>query len=196
MLRERASGSYQTSSYFLARTIADLSIQLIAPIIFSIIVYPTIGFQDNPEKFFVYMFFMMFDTMAATSLATLVSCLCVSIDLTTVVMSILFEIGRLYGGYFIKPAQMDHYPEWKFADSLSYLKYVYVGVAVNEFEGLELTCTSGEIANGTCDYTNGDQVMEDRGYDEYTVGFCFGILIVYIICCRALAYVALRYIKG
>ena len=139
---------------------------------------------------------MILDTVAATSLATLVSCICVSIDLTTVVMSVLFEIGRLYGGFFIKPVDLSKYPQWEWADSLSYLKYVYVGVAVNEFSGLELTCTTEEISNGACKFTDGEQVMETFGYDIYSVGFCVGTLIIYIICCRFIAYIALRFIKG
>lgn len=194
LLRESAAGSYRKSSYFIARTISDLSIQIIAPILFSIIVYPTIGYQNGADKFFIYMAFMVLDTMAATSMAALVSCVCVSIELSTVVLSIIFEIGRLYGGFFIRPAKMSEFPEWAFAFELSYLKYVYVGIAVNEFSGLELTCTQQEISSGKC-ISTGEQVMKTNGYDSYTVGYCAGILLVYIFGARLCAYLSLRYFK-
>lgn len=138
---------------------------------------------------------MIFDTMAATSLAVLVSCVCVSLDLTTIVLSMLFEITRLYGGFFIKPSQMVDYPEWKFAFESSFLKYVYVGACVNELTGLDLTCTSSQVQSGKCVET-GEELMAYQGYDDYSIGYCFGILIVYIMACRFLSYVALRYIKG
>ena len=112
-----------------------------------------------------------------------------------VVMSIIFEIGRLYGGFFIKPVQMTDYPEWKFAYELSYLKYAYVGVAVNEYTGLEFTCTAQESDTNKCFYQTGEEVMALQGYDEYTLGYCAGILVVYIFCARVCAYFALRYLK-
>lgn len=70
MLRERQSGAYTVSAYFMAKTIADMLTQLWPPIIFTCIVYPEIGYQPITHKFFIYMFFMILDTMAATSVAT------------------------------------------------------------------------------------------------------------------------------
>ena len=80
MLRERAAGSYQTSSYFFAKTTADFITSMWAPTLFSIIVYFTIGYEHTAKKFFIYMFFLILTTLAATSLSTagksiLVSCI-------------------------------------------------------------------------------------------------------------------------
>ena len=194
-LRERSAGTYFVSAYFVAKSISDTMFQMICPIIFSCIVYPVIGYQNSAEKFFIYMMFMVLDTMAATSLATLISCVCVSIEMTTVVMSVCFEICRLYGGFFMSPAEVKLTEEWAFADALSYIKYVFVGIALNEFHGLEFTCTDLEIQNGKC-VTSGETIIELKGYDQYTIGFCVGILIVYIFGCRFFAYLALRFIKN
>jgi hypothetical protein len=137
---------------------------------------------------------MVLDTNAALSLATMISCLCVTIELSTVVLSLILEISRLFGGFFTSPLQLLDYPNWTFADALSYLKYVFVGVAINEMTGLEYPCTDKEIAANTCVKT-GEQTMKSKGYDLYTVDFCAGILVVYIVGCRIVAYLALRYIK-
>ena len=37
--------------------------------------------------------------------------------------------------------------------------------------------------------------MAKMGYDQYTVGFCAGILVVYIFGARLVAYLALRFFK-
>eukprot|EP01035_Chromulina_nebulosa_P021369 gene21369-27686_t len=134
------------------------------------------------------------DTYAATSLATAVSTICVSIDLSTVILSVLFEISRLYGGYFTSPEQLLSYPNWKFADALSYIKYSFVGVALNELEGLVLTCTAAQVKKNACTRT-GEVIMAQKGYDQYTIGFCAGILAVYIVGCRIIGYLGLRFIK-
>ena len=106
-------------------------------------------------------------------------------------MSLLFEICRLYGGFFASPAQMKDYPGWSFADALSYVKYAFVGIAINELKGLTITCPKGT----KCQYTSGDQIMADNGYDDYSIGMCIGVLIALIIGFRFIGYVSLRYIK-
>jgi ATP-binding cassette, subfamily G (WHITE), member 2 len=118
--------------------------------------------------------------------------------MSTVVLSLLLEITRLYGGFFTSPSQLDQYTGWRFADALSYLKYTFVGVALNELHGLKLDCvtsTGVQVDASKC-ITTGEQIAASKGYDEYTVGFCAGIMIVYIIGTRLVAFLALRYIKS
>lgn len=191
MLRERSAGTYYVSSYYLAKTSVDMLFQLPGPIVFSVFVYWLIGYQAVASKFFKYLGFMILDTFAATSLATAVSCLCVSIDLTTVVLSVLFEMSRLYGGFFTSPAQLHQNYDWKFADALSYLKYAFVGVSLNELDGLVLQCSPSDKV---C-ISNGETISELRGYDEYTIGFCAVMLLVYICITRLVGFLGLRFIK-
>jgi ATP-binding cassette, subfamily G (WHITE), member 2 len=117
--------------------------------------------------------------------------------MSTVVLSLLLELSRLYGGFFTSPRQLDEYPGWRFADALSYLKYTFVGVAVNELHGLKLDCvtSAGAAVDPSKCVTTGEQIMASKGYDEYSMGFCAGILIVYIIGTRLVAFLALRFIK-
>lgn len=70
MLRERQAGAYTTLSYFLAKSIVDTFVLLPQPILFSVIVYPMFNLQHSASKFFIYLAFMILDSMAATALAT------------------------------------------------------------------------------------------------------------------------------
>lgn len=203
MLRERAAGAYNISAYFLAKTIGDMIFQIITPIIFTCIVYYNIGFQADVSKFFIFMGFMILASMAATSMSNMISCICVSIELSTVILAAVYEISRLYGGWFISPKLLFQYPNWKFADSLSYIKYAFVGVSLNENYELLITCTQSELdSTGKCTipplnippYT-GVAFNSYYGYDNYTIGYCAGILFVYIIISRLIGYIALKYIK-
>jgi hypothetical protein len=152
-----------------------------------------IGYRGD---FMVFMAMLILDTIAATSLAVLVSCVCVSIELTTVVMSCFFELMRLYGNFFMKPYEFRSHEDLRFIESLSYLKYVYITIARNELEGLVYTCTDNELVNGLCPIQSGDQTSEDMGYKVYSYGHTVGTLICIIIIYRMLAYTALRIIKG
>ena len=196
ILRERAAGSYFVSSYFVAKTCVDTLSCSWGPFIFSVIAYPIIGYQNDARKFFIYAAFMILDALAALSLATMCSCLCVSIEMSTVVLSLVLEISRLFGGFFTSPKQLDDFQNWKFADALSYLKYTFVGVALNELNGLKLSCTDAQrLAGGTNCIETGEVINAQRGYDEYTVDLCAGALIAYIAGARLVAYLALRFIK-
>jgi hypothetical protein len=75
---------------------------------------------------------------------------------------------------------------------LSYIKYAFVGVALNELQGLKLSC--GSVAASACT-TTGEAIMASKGYDQYTEGFCAGMLVVYIVITRFIGYLGLRYIK-
>jgi ATP-binding cassette subfamily G (WHITE) protein 2 len=191
MLRERQAGTYQVSSYFLAKTFVDILTQTWPPILFSCVVYFMIGYQPLVSKFFYYAFFMVLDSWTATSVATAVTCICVSVELSSIVLAFTFEICRLFGGFFASPTQIHAIPRWRFIDALCYVKYVFVGIAINELTGLELSCDNPS----GCAITRGSQIMIANGYDQYTIGFCIGILFVLIVGTRFIAYLALRFIK-
>eukprot|EP01035_Chromulina_nebulosa_P019214 gene19214-25065_t len=201
MLRERQGGSYYVSAYFLAKSLADALVQSPFPIVFTCVVYPITGLQNTARKFFIFLMFMVLDSFSATSLANMISCIFVSIELSTVVLALSYEWVRLFGGWFISPGQIALYPKWRFADVLSYIKYAFVGVSLNENHGLQLTCLPKELVKGKCTMPpfsapfSGHVIDAYYGYDRYTIGQCAGFLVAYILCCRFAAYLGLRFIK-
>ncbi|GAX18004.1 ATP-binding cassette, subfamily G (WHITE), member 2 [Fistulifera solaris] len=192
MLRERQSGAYTTLAYFTAKSLVDTVVLIWQPILFSCIVYPMFNLQDDIQKFFIYMLFMVLCSMAAVALATAVTCIALTVELSTVILSLFFEICRLYGGFFTSPNQLDtaEFTKWKWLDAISYIKYAFVGVALNELNDLEFTCPSGD-----CEITTGEQVSAQKGYDEYSIPLCAGILVLYIAVCRFIGYMGLKFIK-
>jgi hypothetical protein len=107
------------------------------------------------------------------------------------VLTFLFEASRLFGGLYTSPKQLDKFPNWAFADALSYIKYAYIGLCLNELHGLDIDCPAGQ----TCAITSGDQINADFGYDRYTIEGCIGTLIGLIVGFRLLAYLGLRFFK-
>lgn len=59
-LKEENSKLYTTLSYFIGRTLVDLPILLIAPIIYSLIVYWMVGLDDSSaSKIFIFILVSM-----------------------------------------------------------------------------------------------------------------------------------------
>ena len=134
---------------------------------------------------------MILCSIASTSLALLVSAFCKTTDLSVTVLPLVLEITRLFGGFFLAPSRLPPYFVW--LDAVSYTKYTFVGTALNELTGLELTSTPEERSQGLC--YSGQQLINDRGFDYINIGGCIGALLAYIILCRFLAYLGVRYLK-
>ena len=128
MLRERNAGTYLLSSYFFSKIIGEIIFQIINPIIFACIIYYNIGYQSDISKFFI---FMILTSIFAILISNIISCICVSIDLSTFVLVLIFVISILYAGWFISPKLLFEYPNWKFANIISYIKYAFVGISLN-----------------------------------------------------------------
>lgn len=192
VLRERAAGSYYVSAYYMAKITSEMILQVTSPIIFSAIVYFLIGLQPSAAKFFVFTSFMVLCSLAATSIALFVSAVCRTTTLAVSVLPMALEIARLFGGFFLSPATLPPYFSW--LDALSYAKYTYVGVALNELTGLTLSCTAAQRnAAGEC--PSGHDTIVSLGLGKLSISLCAWILVAMIVVFRLGAYLAIRYIK-
>ena len=90
VLRERASGTYQVSAYFMAKNVADTILQLPGPIIFSCIVYWMVGLQAGASNFFIFVGFMILTSMASVSLALMVSALARTTSLSVTILPYVY----------------------------------------------------------------------------------------------------------
>eukprot|EP00762_Andalucia_godoyi_P006405 ANDGO_02927.mRNA.1 ABC transporter G family member 22 len=193
VLRERAAGTYLVSAYFVAKITAETIIQMVYPLVFSLTVYWLVGFQNDASKFFTFFAFMELCNLAAFSLAIMVAALCRRVNLALSVLAVFLEICRLFGGFFLSPKALPSYFSW--LDALSYVKYTYVGISLNELTGLKLNCQPSELKNGVCPIPNGQTTIDSLGLDKYTITECALVLCAMIIGFRVIAYLALRFRK-
>ncbi len=135
---------------------------------------------------------MLLCSLASTSLALMVSALCKTTDMSVTVLPMVLEVSRLFGGFFLAPSRLPKYFAW--LDALSYVKYTYVGTSLNELQGLKLTCTDMDREKLSC-IENGETTIRELGLDYITIGGCIGALIGYIIICRVIAFLGVRFLK-
>jgi len=193
VLRERAAGTYYSSAYFMAKIASDTVLQLLMPILFSCIVYWLVGLQPEAHKFFIFMAFMILCSLSATSIALFISAVCRTTTMAVSVLPMALEVARLFGGFFLAPALLPKYFVW--LDALSYAKYTYVGISLNELSGLKLTCLPSQLKDGKCPIPDGETTMRTLGLDKFTMVECSLVLVAFIVFFRAGAYFAIRYIK-
>jgi len=194
VLRERAAGTYHVSVYFVAKILAELPVQLLFPFIFATIVYWLIGLQADAGKFFIFVGILELTSLAATSLALMISAFARTTTLGVTILPVWLEICRLFGGFFLPPSKLPGYFSW--LDALSFVKYAYTALALNELTGLEYTCSKKELpASGICPVTDGQQIIDANGLDYLTIWQCALVLLAMIIGFRAFALAGIRFLK-
>jgi ATP-binding cassette subfamily G (WHITE) protein 2 len=146
------------------------------------------------------MLFIILCSITSTSLALMVSALCRTTSLSVTVLPMVLEVTRLFGGFFVAPSRAPIYLSW--IDALSYVKYAFIGATLNELDGLQLNCDGLKttIVNATYNITatcikSGEALIQERGYDYINIGGCIGVLLAFIIFCRALAFIGVRFLK-
>lgn len=134
---------------------------------------------------------MILCSLSATSLALMISALCKTTDMSVTVLPMALEVSRLFGGFFLSPANLPKYFSW--LDALSYAKYTYVGISLNELSGLVLSCS--DAGTNKC-IPDGETTIKSLGLDYISIGGCIGALFAFIIFCRVVAYLGVRFLKN
>jgi ABC-type multidrug transport system permease subunit len=195
--KERASGSFRLSAYFIAKSLAETPLKLVLPTLFLIIAYWMARINDNFGIFLAILVFQLLSIIIAESLGLFLGAalknLHHAIKLATV---ILFSL-TLAGGFFIQklPHWLGVWVIW-----LSFFEYAYMACLQLQFKGGQVyQCIDGSIIASCQNNTNGTFISNEAL--EYFqsgigVGYIFLVLFGMFIVFRAAAYFALRFIKN
>ena len=96
-------------------------------------------------------------------MANLVASIGRTTGLSLAILPLALEIWRLYGGFFLPPAQLPSYFVW--LDAIDFLKYGFVGLALNELEGLTFVCDPTSTI--TCSFNSGEEIIEHDEADQH-----------------------------
>ncbi|KAL3651024.1 ABC transporter G member 14 [Castilleja foliolosa] len=118
LIKERSSGMYRLSSYFLARTVGDLPMELALPTAFTCIFYWMGGLQPDPSTFILSLLVVLFSVLVAQSLGLAFGALLMDVKQAATLSSVTTVVFLIVGGYYIR-----HIPP--FVAWLKYLSYSY-----------------------------------------------------------------------
>lgn len=57
------------------------------------------------------------------------------------------------------------------------------------------SCARSKTKDGVCPITSGQQTVDALGLGELSIGENIGVLVAYILICRVVAYLGIRFIK-
>ncbi|XAR69210.1 hypothetical protein NMG60_11000713 [Bertholletia excelsa] len=185
LIKERSSGMYRLSSYFLARTIGDLPLELALPTAFTFIIYWMGGLKPNPFTFILSLLVVLYNVLVAQSLGLAFGAILMDVKQATTLASVSSLVFLIAGGYYIQ--QIPPFIVW-----LKYLSYSYycfkllLGVQYNEDDYYE--CTKGVYCR-VADFP----AVKSVGLNNLWLDV--SIMALMLVGYRLVAYLALRRVQ-
>jgi ABC-type multidrug transport system ATPase subunit len=125
--RERAKKMYTVSSYFLAKTVSDMSNNVLLPLLYTSAVYWTGNFRPTAAAFFqnVFAFYWTFST--AQSMGLFLSIFISSPQIALILAPSITLFFMILGGFYIPLDNLHAGVRW--ASYLSFARYAYSSLA-------------------------------------------------------------------
>ncbi|KAL1295334.1 hypothetical protein HN51_056239 [Arachis hypogaea] len=189
-MKERASGMYTLSSYFMSRIVGDLPMELILPTIFLIVTYWMGGLKPDLVAFLLTWLVILGYVLVSQGLGLALGAAIMDAKQASTVAAVTMLAFVLTGGYYVHkvPACM----AWiKYISTTFYCYRLLTRIQYGDGRKISymLGCNHGGGDRANCKFLEED-VMGQIG----TVG-SIGVLFLMFVGYRLLAYLALRRIK-
>ncbi|XP_023551788.1 ABC transporter G family member 14-like [Cucurbita pepo subsp. pepo] len=185
LIKERSSGMYRLSSYFLARTIGDLPLELALPTAFVFIIYFMGGLNPHPPTFLLSLLIVLYSVLVSQSLGLAFGAILMDVKQATTLASVTTLVFLIAGGYYIQ--QIPPFIVW--LKYLSYSFYCYkllLGVQYKNDDVYE--CGKGEFCR-VADFP----AVKSVGLDRLWVDVC--IMALMLVGYRLVAFLALHRVR-
>ncbi|KAI3436857.1 hypothetical protein D9Q98_006267 [Chlorella vulgaris] len=129
-LRERSDGLYHLATYLAFKVVEELSVVLAVSFPITALIFWLVRLQGSVA--FVWLAFLL-TASTATVLALLTGALFSNLDVATMVLTSYTSSLLYFSGFLITWSAMPVY--WKWYATISYLRYSWGALMVNQFEG-------------------------------------------------------------
>lgn len=180
--RERSSGMYRLSSYFFARTIGDLPMELVLPTIFVTVTYWMGGLKPSLITFLLTLSIILLNVLVSQGLGLALGAVLMDVKQATTLSSVLMLVFLLASGYYIQ--HIAPFIDWlKYVSFSHYCYKLLVGVQYTTNEAYD------------CGYGSSCRVVDYVGIRCLGIGNMVqdvAALMLMLVGYRIVAYVALR----
>ncbi|KAK9131687.1 hypothetical protein Scep_011215 [Stephania cephalantha] len=181
LTKERSSGMYRLSAYFISRIVGDLPMELVLPTVFLTITYWMAGLKPSLINFFETLFVLLYSVVAAQGLGLALGALVMDLKAATTLGSVLLLTFLLSGGYYV--TQVPKFISW--IKYISLTQYSFKLLVSSQYKADE-TYDCG--ANMNC--TVGSHPMV-KSVGMNNIAFAIVALGIMVVGYRLIAYAAL-----
>ena len=139
--KERQSGAVRVSAYFVARSLADVPLDLFPPTLFVAIAYWLAGLRRDAAAFFAHVLLVYLAVLVASSLGLFVGATFPNTKQAQTVASVVMLAAMLTGGFYF-----DETPRWlDWTKKTSFINHAYAALLKTQFpDGGTFACFEDE----------------------------------------------------
>lgn len=196
--KDRATGLYRLSAYYLSKMFVELPLDLLYPLMFSLVSYFVIGLTLSVRQFFVFWTFIALASMSASSVGLMFSAIFLNHRWAQVSSTGFLLWSMQLGGYY---SNSFNQPSWlRSLRFLSTIRYAFEALVRNEVQGRTYACeTDPQFASA---YSQGGRIcpvnetsaLDAAQVDGFSILGCAGMLLVLVVVARVIGYLALKHI--
>ena len=190
IFKERGSGAYHLSAYFLAKTTSEAPARLTLPAIYMCISYWMSGVNNNVRIFLASTMCSLLSVLAGESIGLFMGAAVLDLERGMVIMTVVSLGLMVVGGFFVRTL-----PVWMiWLGYLSPFKYSYNSSVQLVFDR-PVPCDGSKVlsvcAGGNSGSASVEEVLKFLGV-QYSVGFNVLLLFVMFVVVRIMAFFALK----
>jgi ATP-binding cassette subfamily G (WHITE) protein 2 len=189
--RERATGTFRLSAYFVGKTIAEAPLEMVLPLLFGVITYWIVGLPGGGNFIFFLVLLCLYTLMGA-GIGLAIGAAVVQMKKALTISIIIVLSSVLLGGFFLKSSTLPVWIAW--ARWLSVIKYSYEVQMLNQFQLTSVTFTPSSPSSYSVNPITGSAILHYYDIETNVWGdiiFLVGMIILSRIC----AYLALRFLN-
>ncbi|XP_043712190.1 ABC transporter G family member 25-like [Telopea speciosissima] len=190
-IKERSSGMYTLSSYFMARAVGDIAMELLLPTVFTTLAYWMAGLKPDPGAFLLMLAVLLGYVLVAQGLGLALGAIIMDAKQASTVVTVTMLAFVLTGGFYVHkvPACV----AWiKYTSITFYCYRLFIYIQYGDGHSIWYLLGCSEQSNRyslSCSF-----VEEDLERQIHPI-MCIGILVFMFVGYRLIAYAALRRIK-
>ncbi|KAJ1977241.1 hypothetical protein H4R34_003662 [Dimargaris verticillata] len=186
--RERRARSYRMSTFYLARFLTELPLTIGLTVINATGVYFLAGLQADTSKFIIFLGISILTVLVAISIGLATSATFANVDVALVMGAFSIVISLLYAGHLFNVDDVLIMLRW--IKYVSFVRYSYQALAINEYTGLKFTC--GEQQATLC-VEKGEDILLRNSLDSLSLSTCMAVLAAIVLFFQIWAYNSLRW---
>ncbi|KAM7253061.1 hypothetical protein ACFE04_008659 [Oxalis oulophora] len=190
-LKEKASGMYTLSPYFMARITGDLPMELILPAIFLIVTYWMAGLKPDLIAFLLTMLVVLGYVLVSQGLGLALGAFIMDAKQASTLVTVMMLAFVLTGGFYVHKVPVSM--AWiKYVSTTYYCYKLLINVQYGRGEKIEslLRCSHDGNHRASCKF------IEEDVQGQISPAMSVAILVIMFFGYRLLAYLALRRIKA
>ncbi|KAI5808795.1 P-loop containing nucleoside triphosphate hydrolase protein [Peziza echinospora] len=170
LVRERSTGAYRVSTFYISRYLIEIPMAISSRMIFFLMVYWICGFKQEAGAFFIFLGMNCLTVVYSISMGLFIGSTSRNLAVVQAATPALNVIFLLFGGFLLPLASI---PDWFiWLHWISYLTFNFAATTITEFQGRVFDCPEGAVA---C-YKTGEDFLKAYDLTTFTVGGNAGLL--------------------